>query len=88
MPVVHDRELQARLLAEVIEVNERKRKLEATLGAADARHQLLVESAARKDIETYTRVATAVIMSTPRNFKERPENNESGEERRVQVPTM
>jgi hypothetical protein len=37
----------------MIEVIERKRKVEAALGAVDVRSQLLVESAVRKDIEVY-----------------------------------
>jgi hypothetical protein len=48
-----DIELQARLLREMIEVTEKKRKLEAALSAVDVRSQLLIDSAARKDIEAY-----------------------------------
>jgi hypothetical protein len=48
-----DIELQARLLREMIEVTEKKRKLEAALSAVDVRTQLLMDSAVRKDIEAY-----------------------------------
>jgi hypothetical protein len=48
-----DTELQARLLRETIEVEEKKRKLEAALRALDVRMQLLLDRAARKDIEAY-----------------------------------
>lgn len=53
MRTVADTELQARLSKQMIEVDERKQKLEAALGTVDARHQLLIEIAARKDIEVY-----------------------------------
>jgi len=53
MRTVPDTELQAMLLRELIEVNEKKRKLEENLRAADVRSKLLIESAARKDIEAY-----------------------------------
>jgi hypothetical protein len=53
MPAVHDTEVQRQLLNEMIEINERKRKLETALAALDARNRLLIETAARKDIEVY-----------------------------------
>ena len=53
MPTLPDTELQARLLREMIEVEEEKRKLEAALSALDVRMQLLIDRAARKDIEAY-----------------------------------
>jgi hypothetical protein len=53
MRAVHDTELQRRLLNEMIEINERKRKLETALAALDARNRLLIETAARKDIAVY-----------------------------------
>jgi hypothetical protein len=53
MPTLPDTELQARLLRETIEVEEKKRKLEAALSALDLRMQLLIDRAARKDIEAY-----------------------------------
>jgi hypothetical protein len=53
MRTLPDTELQARLLREMIEVTEKKRKLEAALSAVDVRTQLLIDSAVRKDIEAY-----------------------------------
>jgi len=46
-------ELQTRLLRETIEMNEKKRRLEENLKTADVRSKLLIDSAARKDIEAY-----------------------------------
>jgi hypothetical protein len=53
MRTLPDTELQARLLREMIDVIEKKRKLEAALSAVDVRSQLLIDGAARKDIEAY-----------------------------------
>ena len=53
MRTMPDTELQATLLREIIEVNEKKRKLEENLRTADVRSKLLIDSAARKDIEAY-----------------------------------
>ena len=53
MRTVADTELQATLSREIIEVNEKKRKLEESLRTADVRSKLLIDSAARKDIEAY-----------------------------------
>ena len=53
MAKISNTELQARLLREAIEVNEKKRKLEENLRTADVRSKLLIDSAARRDIETY-----------------------------------
>jgi hypothetical protein len=75
MWAVHDTELQRRLLNEMIEINERKRKLETALAAVDARNRLLIETAARKDIEVYkdrhrvADVANPVMMTTQTNLK-------------------
>jgi hypothetical protein len=75
MRAVHDTELQRRLLNEMIEINERKRKLETALAAVDARNRLLIETAARKDIEVYkdrhtaADVANPVMMTTQTNLK-------------------
>jgi hypothetical protein len=76
MRPVHDTELQRRLLNEMIEINERKRKLETALAAVDARNRLLIEIAARKDIEVYNDdrhtvadVANPVMMTTQTNLK-------------------
>jgi len=53
MAKISNTELQARLLREAIEVNEKKRKLEENLRTADVRSKLLIDSAARKDSEAY-----------------------------------
>jgi hypothetical protein len=37
----------------IMDANEKKRKLEENLNTVDVRSQLLVDSAARKDIEAY-----------------------------------
>ena len=64
----------------MIDVIEKKRKLEAALSAVDVRSQLLIDSAARKDIEAYKNrrvvadVATFTMMtadSTKLNLKEK-----------------
>jgi hypothetical protein len=52
MRTVPDTELQATLLRE-IDVSEKKRKVEENLRTADMRSKLLIDSAARKDIEAY-----------------------------------
>lgn len=53
MQKVSDKELQARLQKEILEDSEKKRKLEEGLRTADARIMLLIDAAARKDIEAY-----------------------------------
>ena len=55
MPKVPDTDLQARLLRESLELSKKKRKLEEDLRTADVRHQLLMDSAARRDIEAYNK---------------------------------
>jgi hypothetical protein len=50
---ISDTELQARLLRDSIEANEKKRKLEEDIKIADARSKLILENAVRKDIEAY-----------------------------------
>ena len=50
MRTVPDTELQATLLRE-IDVSEKKRKVEEHLRTADMRSKLLIDSAARKDID-------------------------------------
>jgi len=50
---ISNTELQTRLLRETIEMNEKKRRLEENLKTADVRSKLLIDSAARKDIEAY-----------------------------------
>jgi len=52
MRTVPDTELQATLLREIDE-SEKKRKVEENLRTADVRSKLLIDSAARKDIEAY-----------------------------------
>jgi len=52
MRTVPDTELQATLLRE-IDVSEKKLKVEENLRTADMRSKLLIDSAARKDIEAY-----------------------------------
>jgi hypothetical protein len=53
MQKVPDTELQARVLRETIGASAKMRKLEEDIRTADARSKLLLESAARKDIEAY-----------------------------------
>jgi hypothetical protein len=80
MRTLPDTELQARLLREMIDVIEKKRKLEAALSAVDVRSKLLIDSAVRKDIEAYknrhevANVANFTMMtadSTKTNLKEK-----------------
>ncbi|HEY7220755.1 MAG TPA: hypothetical protein VH985_20440 [Candidatus Binatia bacterium] len=54
-----DTELQARLLKDAIEASEKKRKLEEDIRIAETRSKLLLESAARKDIEVYKKRSLA-----------------------------
>jgi hypothetical protein len=76
MRTLPDTELQARLLRESIQVNEKKRELEENLRTADVRSKLLIEIAARKDIEAYknrhgvTEVAYVAIMTTDKVRKQ------------------
>jgi hypothetical protein len=49
-----DRELQARLLQETYELNERRLKLESAIRAADAARKIYLEKAALRDIEAYS----------------------------------
>jgi hypothetical protein len=53
MPTFADREFQARLLREVQEVNAKKRKLEEDIRTVDAVSKLLIDNAARQDIDAY-----------------------------------
>ncbi len=74
MRTLPDTELQARLLREMIEVTEKKRKLEAALSAVDVRTQLLIDSAVRKDIEAYkNRYVVAAGANLPMMNAERRE---------------
>ena len=79
MRTLPDTELPATLLRDTIEVEEKKR-LEAALSALDVRMQLLIDRAARKDIEAYknrhmvAEVANFAMMTTNNtqaNFKDR-----------------
>ena len=81
MRTVPDTELQARLLRETIEVEEKKRKLEAVLSALDVRMQLPIDRAARKHIEAYknrhvvadvANFAMMIANNTQANMKDRP----------------
>jgi hypothetical protein len=53
MPTFADREFQARLLREIQEVNAKKRKLEEDIRTVDAVSKLLIDNAARDDIDAY-----------------------------------
>jgi hypothetical protein len=53
MPTFADREFQARLLREIQEVNAKKRKLEEDIRTVDAVCKLLIDNAARQDIDAY-----------------------------------
>ena len=53
MANIVDTKLQAGLVRESLELSEKKRKLEENLRSADVRSKLLIDSAARKDIEAY-----------------------------------
>jgi hypothetical protein len=51
MPTVVNKELQEGILSEVVDVAERKRKLEDYIRTVDSLNDALLESAARRDIE-------------------------------------
>jgi hypothetical protein len=51
MPTVVNKDLQERILREVVDVAEKKRKLEDYIRTVDALNNALLESAARRDIE-------------------------------------
>jgi hypothetical protein len=76
MRIVSDTELQTRLLREIIDLNEKRRKIEADLRTADVKNKLLIESAARKDIEAYKNrhvvadVANFAMMTTDNSRKQ------------------
>jgi hypothetical protein len=53
MPTLPDKEAQARLLRQIVDINEKKRKLEDDLRTLDSRNKSLMEIEARKDIEAY-----------------------------------
>jgi hypothetical protein len=51
MPTVVNKDLQERILREVVDVAEKKRKLEDYIRTVDSLNDALLESAARRDIE-------------------------------------
>jgi hypothetical protein len=51
MPTVVNKEIEERILREVVDVAERKRKLEDYIRTVDSLNNALLESAARRDIE-------------------------------------
>jgi len=53
MPTLPNKEAQARLLRQLVDINEKKRKLEDDLRTLDSRNKSLMEIEARKDIEAY-----------------------------------
>ncbi len=53
MPTLPNKEVQARLLRHIIDMDEKKRKLEDDLRTLDSRNKSLMEIEARKDIEAY-----------------------------------
>jgi len=53
MPMSVDKELQARLLKEIYELNARRRKLEDAIRSLDAVNKSLQETAALRDIEAH-----------------------------------
>ncbi len=55
MPMSADKELQARLLKEIYELNARRRKLEDAIRSLDAVNKSLQETAALRDIEAHKR---------------------------------
>ena len=53
MRIPPDTQIRAALLRESMEVHEKKRAVEESLRTADMRNRLLIEGAAREDIEAY-----------------------------------
>lgn len=53
MPALSTKEVQAEILRQIIDVNEKKRKLEDYIRAVDSLNASLMESAAQQDIEAY-----------------------------------
>ena len=53
MPTLPNKEAQARLLRQIVDINEKKRKLEDDLRTLDSRNKSLMEIEARFDIEAY-----------------------------------
>lgn len=53
MPTLPNEEAQARLLRQIVEMNEKKRKLEDNIRTLDSLNKSLMETEARKDIEAH-----------------------------------
>jgi hypothetical protein len=53
MPTLPNKETQTSLLRQIVEMNEKKRKLEDYIRAVDSVNKSLIETEARKDIEAY-----------------------------------
>ena len=53
MPTLPNKEAQARLLRHIIDMDEKKRKLEDDIRTLDSLNKSLMENEARKDIEAY-----------------------------------
>ena len=53
MPTLPHKEVQAALLSQIIDVNEKKRKLEDYIRTVDSLNTSFLESAAQRDIEAY-----------------------------------
>jgi hypothetical protein len=64
MPTLPNKEVQATLLRQIFEVNEKKRKLEDYIRTVDSLNKSLMESGARKDIEAYKNRDAACRVAT------------------------
>jgi hypothetical protein len=53
MPTLPDKEAETRLLRQIVEMNEKKRKLEDNIRILDSQNKSQMETEARKDIEAY-----------------------------------
>ena len=53
MPTLPNKEAQARLLRQIMDMAEKKRKLEDDIRTLDSLNKSLMENEARKDIEAY-----------------------------------
>ena len=69
MSKISDSEHEARLLQESKAASEKKRKLEEDIRIADARNNLLLESAAQKDIEAYKQRSLVPMLGPLRRRK-------------------
>ena len=64
MATLPNKEAQARLLRHIIEMDEKKRKLEDDIRTLDSLNKSLMENEARKDIEAYRNRHHRVAIST------------------------